>query len=283
MLNYQQPFESLAGKVCVITGGAGLIGEALARGVASVGGKLALLGRNGAKAEQLARQLQQEFGIEAIGIGADVTDRDSLELAREMIHTRLGKISFLVNCAGGNHPDATASRGRMTADKDMTNSFFELTESGFKHVMDLNYLGTILPTQTFAQDMVENGEGVVVNLSSVSAFLPVTKVAGYSAAKAAINNFTKWLAVHFAETGVRVNAISPGFFLTEQNRFLLTEKETGELTDRGRTIISQTPMKRFGEVEELAGTLLYLLSPMAKFVTGEVVLVDGGFTAFGRV
>lgn len=282
-IDYRQPFASLEGQVCVITGGAGVIGRALAEACAAVGISVALLGRDGEKAEKVARSLAEQYGVPAIGRSVDVLDKGALEAARESIEQDLGPVQHLVNCAGGNHPEATASQETILQADELAGSFFDLTETGIDAVFRLNFQGSLLPTQVFAAGMVARGAGNVVNISSVASFLPLTKVAGYSAAKAAINNLTAWLAAHFAPQGVRVNAIAPGFFLTDQNYYLLKDQATDDLTPRGHQILRNTPLGRFGEVEELGGTLLYLISPLARFVTGEVARVDGGFTAFGRV
>ena len=207
----------------------------------------------------------------------DVLQRDTLQRAAQAVTSEFGRIDALINGAGGNQPQATTRPGL---------SFFDLPEDSLRFVSDLNFMGTLLPCQSFAKPMVEQGEGVILNVSSMSAIRPLTRVLAYSAAKAAVDNFTQWLSVHLAREyspRIRVNAIAPGFFLTEQNRFLLTEKETGQLTARGQSIIEHTPMGRFGQPEDLLGTVLWLLSPASAFVTGIVVPVDGGFSAFGGV
>jgi NAD(P)-dependent dehydrogenase (short-subunit alcohol dehydrogenase family) len=213
-------------------------------------------------------------------------DRNNIEEALEDIKEAFGPVDILINAAGGNHPKGTTSAEEVTkdvlADKEAT-TFFDLDPEGVQFVFNLNFIGTLLPTQILTQDMAKKGEGVVINISSMSAFAPLTKVPAYSAAKAAVSNFTQWLAVHMAKTGIRVNAIAPGFFLTDQNRTLLTEKD-GSLTARGNKIISQTPMERFGDPEDLIGTLLWLISDDAsRFVTGTVIPVDGGFSAYSGV
>lgn len=282
-MTYTNPFDNLKDKVCVITGGAGGIGSALAEAVASVGIKPVILGRNEGKAISFATELEKKFGVSAMGAGCDVLDKARLEEIKAAINSKFGKIDFLINCAGGNHPNATAPTEQITdVKKDAESSFFSFSGEGMDFVFDLNFKGTVLPSQVFGKDMVEKGRGCIINISSVSSYLPLTRVGMYSAAKAAINNFTQWLSVHFARTGVRVNAIAPGFFLTEQNRFLLTD-EQGKTTARGSKIINNTPVGEFGKVEDLGGTTLYLFSDLASFVTGAVIPVDGGFTAFGRV
>lgn len=280
----KRDFSDLNGKVGVLTGGTGIIGGALARALASAGVKLAIAGRDRNKAEAIAAQMAQETGGVVIGLGFDVLDRASLEAARAEIHDRLGPVDLLINGAGGNKPTATTGVEFMTssAPADRATSFFGLDPDAFDGVFRLNFTGTLLPTQVFAQDMVGRG-GVVLNVSSMSALRPLTKVGAYSASKAAIDNFTKWLAVHLAPQNIRVNALAPGFFLTEQNRFILTDEKSGERTPRAKKIVANTPMARFGEVEELEGATLFLLSDLSKFVTGIVLPVDGGFSAYSGV
>ncbi|NQU27160.1 MAG: SDR family oxidoreductase, partial [Candidatus Marinimicrobia bacterium] len=208
---------------------------------------------------------------------ASVLDRDSLDQAADQILARFKQIDILVNGAGGNHPKSTTG---------VDQPFFDLPADAFRFVSDLNLLGTVLPSQVFGKIFADAKTGVILNISSMNAFRPLTKIPAYSAAKAAVSNFTQWLAVHMAQEysrSIRVNAIAPGFFLTDQNRFLLTDKDTGELTARGKTILTHTPMKRFGNPEDLIGAVLWLLSPAAKFVTGVVVPIDGGFSAFSGV
>jgi NAD(P)-dependent dehydrogenase (short-subunit alcohol dehydrogenase family) len=277
-------FEDLNNKVCVITGGGGVIGKALAIGLGQVGVKTALLDLNKEAAEKVASEVEKVTGTKSIGVEANVLEKASLEQAKETVNQSLGKIDMLINGAGGNSPKATSSVETMTEDlkTDLDKTFFGLDIKGFEFVFNLNFMGTILPTMVLSQDMLEKG-GVVLNVSSMSAFRPLTKVPAYSAAKASINSITEWLSVHLAPVGIRVNAIAPGFFLTNQNRFLLTDEKTGELTPRGHKIINNTPMGRFGEVEELQGTVNYLMSDLSKFVTGIVIPVDGGFNAFSGV
>lgn len=277
-------FEDLEGKVAVLTGGTGVIGGALARALASAKVKLVIAGRDRAKAEAVAAEIVKETGGTVVGLGFDVLNKASLEAAREEIHQRLGKIDILINGAGGNKPTATIPAETMAPGipDDWSKTFFGMGSDGFDEVMRLNFTGTLLPTQIFGQDMVGRG-GVVLNISSMSALLPLTKVAGYSASKAAIDNLTRWLAVHLAPQGIRVNALAPGFFLTEQNRFLMIDEKTGEPTPRAKKVIAGTPMARFGDVQELEGATLFLLSELAKFVTGIVLPVDGGFSAYSGV
>ena len=263
-------------KVIVITGAGGVLCGAMAKALAQAGAKIAVLDIDEAAAGKVADEIKSTGG-QAVAVKCDVLDKKSIETAQEKVTTELGKVDILINGAGGNKKEATTS-------PDM--SFFDLPSDAIRFVFDLNFLGTLLPTQVFGKEMTDNGSGVILNISSMNAFRPLTKIAAYSAAKAAVSNFTQWLAVHVCQNyskDIRVNAIAPGFFLTEQNRFLLTDETTGELTDRGKTIIDHTPMGRFGEPEELIGTVMWLLSDAAKFVNGVVIPVDGGFSAFSGV
>lgn len=275
-------FDDLKGKNCVITGGFGVIGMALTRGMAAAGINLAVIGQNEqtpAKGQAIAK----EFGVKCIGICASVLDKAALEAARNEIHEKIGKIDFLINCAGGNSPKATCAVEQMSSEDNLADTFYGLDIEGFQAVYDLNFKGTLLATMVFTTDMLEAGKGNVVNISSMNAFRPLTKIPAYSSAKGSINNFTQWYAVHVAQTGIRCNAIAPGFFLTKQNRFLLTDESTGELKPRGKKIIANTPTHKFGEPEDIVGTLLYLLSDISKFVTGVIIPVDGGYSAYGGV
>ena len=277
-------FDDLQKKICVITGGGGVIGKALAMGLGAAGVKTALLDLNKEMADKVALEVEAKTGTVSIGVETNVLDRSSLERARSEVNKRLGKIDMLINGAGGNSPKATSVAEVMTNElkNDLDKTFFGLDMSGFEFVFNLNFMGTILPSMILSKDMLDEG-GVILNVSSMSAFRPLTKVPAYSAAKASINSITEWLSVHLAPVGIRVNAIAPGFFLTNQNRFLLTDEKTGELTARGEKIINNTPMGRFGEVEELQGTVNYLMSDLSKFVTGIVIPVDGGFNAYSGV
>ena len=213
----------------------------------------------------------------AIFAQGDVLEINTLQQAKEAIHSQFGDVDILINAAGGNHSSATTK-------PDL--SFFDLPLDALEYVSDLNLLGTILPCQIFGRGMAERGEGVILNVSSMNAVRPLTRIPAYSAAKAAVSNFTQWLAVHMAQNyspRIRVNAIAPGFFITEQNRFLLTDKDSGELTARGQSVIAHTPMNRFGTPEELLGATMWLISPAAAFVTGTVIPIDGGFSAFSGV
>ena len=278
-------FDDLKGKVCVLTGGAGVIGASLVRGLASVGVKTAIVDLNEEAAAKMAAEVEKESCVTTIGVGASVLDKDSLIAAKKVINAKLGKINFLINGAGGNSPAATTQLEEMTPDSmsQLEKTFYGLNMDGFQKVYDLNFKGTLLPSMVFTMDMLEAGKGGVLNISSMNAYKPLTKIPAYSAAKASINNFTEWLSVHLAKTGIRVNAIAPGFFLTNQNRFLLTDEKTGAPTARGLKIISSTPMGKYGEPDDLNGAMLYLLSDISSFVTGICIPVDGGYSAYGGV
>ncbi|HEX9922148.1 MAG TPA: SDR family oxidoreductase [Anaerolineae bacterium] len=264
-----------SGQSVVITGGTGVLGREMVRALVGCGANVAILARNMEKAETLIQHLSGSS--RAIAVEGDVLKLETLRAAAQTITAEFGRIDGLINSAGGNNPKATTGAEL---------SFFDLPEETLRFVFDLNIVGTILPSQVFGRPMVEQGSGVILNVSSMSAFQPLTRIVGYSAAKAGINNFTQWLAVHMAQEyspNIRVNAIAPGFFQTEQNRFLLTDHDTGRLTPRGQSIIDHTPMGRFGEPQDLMGTLLWLLSPASAFITGIVVPIDGGFSAFSGV
>lgn len=276
---------NLNNKVAVITGAGGVICSAMAKSLAAMGVKTALVDINAEAVEKLAQEIEKEYNVSSIGVAASVLDKESLQNAKQIINTKLGTIDYLINGAGGNSPLATSGVEQMV-DSDMDNldeTFFGMKMEGFDKVFDLNFKGTLLPTMVFAVDMIKKKEGSIVNVSSMNSYRPLTRIAAYSAAKAAVNNFTQWLSVHFSKMGVRVNAIAPGFLLTNQNRFLLTDEKTGEPTPRGEKIIGNTPMERYGTPEELQGTLLYLLSDWSAFVTGVVIPVDGGFSAYSGV
>jgi len=271
-----QDLFDVEGMVVAITGAGGVLMGTLARGLARRGAKVVLLNRSVAKVEKLAKVIQKAGG-NALALQANVLNRAELQAAAEQLYKKWGRVDALVNGAGGNVRTATVSPEL---------SFLDLPEDALRGVIDLNLLGTVLPTQVFAARMVERKAGIIINFSSMNSFRPLTRIVGYSAAKAAVNNFTQWLAVHMARTyspGIRVNAIAPGFFETAQNRFLLREEPSGDLTERGRQIIAHTPMNRFGEPDDLLGTLLWLISPASRFVTGIVVPVDGGFSAYSGV
>ncbi|MCH7401754.1 SDR family oxidoreductase [Belliella kenyensis] len=274
----------IKGKVAIVTGGYGILCGSMAKTLAAAGAKVVVMGRSKEKAEAFANEIRQTGG-EAMGVPADVLDKSSLIEAYKIITSSWGTCDILINGAGGNHPEGITDKPHLM-EEDLENesvkTFFDLDTVGFKHVFDLNLLGTLLPTQVFAKDMVGKSECSIVNISSLSAIKPLTKVSAYSSAKAAISNFTQWLAIHFSKTGIRVNAIAPGFFLADQNRALLTN-EDGSLTPRGQQIINQTPLERFGNPEDLSSTLLWLIDPTSAFVTGVVVPVDGGFSAYAGV
>ncbi len=278
-------FNDLKGKNCVITGGGGVLGNSMAMALASVGAVTVILDISLTAAEEAATRIKQETGTDSYGFRADVLDKESLEEVRRTIIGQVGEVHLLINGAGGNSPQATTALEEIT-ETDMNRleeGFFGLELEGFRKVFDLNFMGTLLPTMVFTRDMVERQKGSVLNVSSMNSYKPLTKIPAYSAAKASVNNFTEWLAVHLAKVGVRVNAIAPGFFLTRQNRFLLTDEKTGGLTPRGEKIIANTPMGVFGEPEDLNGTVLFLLSEVSSFVTGICIPVDGGYSAFGGV
>jgi NAD(P)-dependent dehydrogenase (short-subunit alcohol dehydrogenase family) len=278
-------FKDLSGRVCVITGGAGVIGLALVKALASVNVKVAILDINKEVAEKVAAEVATDSGATIIGVEGNVLDRASLELARTVIHEKLGEIDILINGAGGNHPMATTKVEQIEESNldNLEDTFYGLQLEGFDKVFALNFKGTVLPSMVFTQDMLKHKKGVVLNISSMNSYKPLTKIPAYSAAKASINNFTEWLAVHMAKVGIRVNAIAPGFFITNQNRFLVLDEKTGGYSPRGNKIVSNTPMGKFGEPEDLQGTTLFLLSDISSFVTGIVIPVDGGYSAFGGV
>ena len=274
----------LSGKIAVITGGAGVLCREFAKALALCGAKVAILNRTLSKAEAVAAEIAAMGGT-AIAVGVDVTKKDSVEAAHEAVLAQLGPCDILINGAGGNNPRATTDKeyfelGDIDAD---TKSFFDLGDEDMEFVFNLNFIGTLLPTQAFAKDMVGREGCTIINVSSMNAYTPLTKSPAYSGAKAAISNFTQWLAVHFSRVGIRVNAIAPGFFSTEQNKNLLWN-EDGTPTARTGKILAATPMGRFGTPEELLGALLFLADDKAaSFVTGIVIPVDGGFSAYSGV
>ena len=263
-------------KTVVITGGAGVLAGEMACALMGCNANVVILDRDPALADRVVKRFEGTKGRFLVSKG-DVLDKGSLEQAAAEIVKYFGRVDCLINGAGGNNPKATTNPEQ---------SFFGLATESLKFVSDLNLLGTILPSQVFGRYLAEQKEGIILNISSMNAFRPLTRIPAYSAAKAAVSNFTQWLAVHMAQEyspKIRVNAIAPGFFLTEQNRFLLTDKETGGLTLRGKKIIDHTPMGRFGKPEDLLGATLWLLSPASEFVTGIVLPIDGGFSAYSGV
>lgn len=264
------------GRTVVIPGGAGILGGEMACALVGCGANVAILDRDPSRADRLMDRLGCHPGC-SIVVFADVLEIDTLLEAKETILKEFGQIDGLINAAGGNHHSATTSDGL---------SFFDIDKASMSRVMELNLMGTILPSQVFGRVMAERGEGAIVNISSMNAYRPLTRVPAYSAGKAGVSNFTQWLAVHLAQEyspRIRVNAIAPGFFHTQQNHYLLYDKDTEALTGRGQSILSHTPMGRFGDPQDLLGVLLWLLSPASAFVTGTVIPVDGGFSAFSGV
>ncbi len=272
----------LSGKVAAITGGGGGLCGTLAEALGEMAVKVAILDVNLEKAEARSLGVVRSGGA-AKAYQCDVLDAGQVRECYKEVCNLWGPPDFLINGAGGNDPRGTTAEefhdpaGSSSA---AAQSFFDLDPAGFRQVFDLNFMGTFLVTQVFSRGMVEKGEGSIVNFSSLSAFTPLTKVAAYSAAKASVSNFTRWLAVHFSQTGVRVNALAPGFFMTEQLRFLHVDRETGELLPRARKVVAHTPMGRYGQPEDLIGTVIWLLSEASSFVTGVVVPVDGGFSSY---
>ncbi len=276
MSNDTHNLFDLTGKVAVVTGGAGILCAGLCRDLAASGAKIAVLDLNAAAAESLATEISQSGG-EAIGLACNVLDKQSIESAAAAVLSKFGGVDILINGAGGNKPQATTNPQQ---------SFFDLPADALRWVFDLNLMGTVLPSQVFGRIMAEHKEGIILNIASMNALRPLTRIPAYSAAKAGVSNFTQWLAVHMAQEyspAIRVNAIAPGFFLTDQNRFLLTQEGSGELTPRGHSIIAHTPMDRFGVPADLTGTVIWLLSPASAFITGIVVPIDGGISAFSGV
>jgi len=276
--------NSLKNKVSIVTGGGGILCKVMAKELAACGSKVAILDLNKDSADAIAAEINKNGGT-AIGVESNVLELESLKNAKDEVNGKLGKCDILINGAGGNHPKGTTSKTQFELGDELEESitsFFDLDPAGISFVFNLNFIGTLLPTQVFAKDMIGREGCNIVNISSMNAFTPLTKIPAYSGAKAAVSNFTQWLAVHFAKENIRVNAMAPGFFLTDQNRTLLTQSN-GELTDRGNTIIEHTPLGKFGQPEDLLSTLRWLVSDESSFVTGVVVPVDGGFNAFSGV
>ena len=273
---YLKNMFDLTGKTAAVTGGGGVLCRVISLALARLGAKVAVMDISLEAAQKVVAEIQTNGGA-ALAVRCDVLDKVSTEAALQTILQAYGRVDILINGAGGNKKQATTA-------PDL--SFFDLPAEAVQGVFNLNFIGTLLPSQVFGKAMVKQGDGVILNISSMNAFRPLTRIPAYSAAKAAVSNFTQWLAVHIAQEyspRIRVNAIAPGFFLTEQNRFLLTEASNGELTARGKSIIAHTPMGRFGDPEDLVGAVMWLLSPAASFVTGVVVPIDGGFSAFSGV
>ena len=271
-----QELFDLRGKVAVITGGGGVLCGALSRALGKVGVKVAVLDIFTEAAEKVVQDIVADGG-EAIAVHCDVLDKASIEAARDIVRGAFGRVDILINGAGGNKREATTG-------PDMP--FFDLPADAVQWVFSLNFIGTLLPSQVFGRLIADQGTGSILNISSMNAFRPLTKIPAYSGAKAAVSNFTQWLAVHMSQeysTKIRVNAIAPGFFLTDQNRFLLLDEGSGKWTPRGQQILDHTPMGVFGKPEDLVGTVFWLLSPGAQFVHGVVVPIDGGFSAYSGV
>lgn len=278
---------SLKGKVALVTGGGGVLCSVMAKALAECGAAVAVADLRKEQADAVAAEIVKAGG-KAIGIACNVLEKPSLDAANRLVEKELGPIDILINGAGGNHPKGTTSKEYLMPEdldkvKEGVKTFYDLDPESIQFVFNLNFLGTLLPTQSFTRAMAKRGKGVVINISSMNAFKPLTKIPAYSGAKAAVSNFTQWLAVHMSRVGIRVNAIAPGFFVTDQNRALMAQPD-GSLTPRGKTIMAHTPMGRFGNPEDLVGTLLWLVSDETSgFVTGTVIPVDGGFSAFTGV
>jgi NAD(P)-dependent dehydrogenase (short-subunit alcohol dehydrogenase family) len=274
--DYLLSMFNLQGKTAVVTGGGGVLCSTISIALARAGARVAVVDLNVEKAARVVGEITAAGG-EGLPVACNVLDRDSILAAADQVLGAFGKVDILINGAGGNRPQATTSPQA---------SFFNLPDEAIRQVFDLNFIGTLLPSQIFGEGMAQSGAGNILNISSMNAFRPLTRIPAYSGAKAAVSNFTQWLAVHMAQEyspAIRVNAIAPGFFQTEQNRYLLTDKDTGALTPRGQSIISHTPMARFGVPEDLLSTVLWLLSPASAFITGVVIPIDGGFSAFSGV
>lgn len=267
---------NVKGEVAVVTGGAGLLCAEIAKGLASAGAKIAILDLMEDKAKSVAQQIEEEGG-EAIGVCVNVLEKQSIEKACARVLERFGTVDILLNGAGGNKTDATTGENM---------SFFDMPEQALKWVFDLNLLGTILPTQVFGKVLAQKNQGCIINISSMAAYKPLTRTVAYSAAKAGVTNFTEWMATHFNleySKNIRVNAIAPGFLLTQQNEYLLIDRQTSKPTERGAKIIAGTPMGRYGKPSELVGAVVFLCSPAASFINGAVIIIDGGFSAYSGV
>lgn len=272
-----QTLYDFSDRTVLVTGGAGVLGREIACALVGCNANVVILERDQNLAQQVIETFPKVVKGRAARVFGDVLNLESLQQANEIIKAEFGAVDILINAAGGNHPSATTK-------PDL--SFFDLPLDALRHVGDLNLLGTILPCQVFGRGMAERSEGVILNISSMNAYRPLTRIPAYSAAKAAVSNFTQWLAVHMAQNyspRIRVNAIAPGFFITKQNRFILTDEATGELSPRGQSVVAHTPMGRFGTPEDLLGATIWLISPAAAFVTGAVIPIDGGFSAYSGV
>lgn len=282
------PFKvNLSGKVAAVTGGGGILCGCMAKALAECGAAVAILDLRKEAADKVAGEIKAA-GFKAAGFACNVLEKASIDEANKAIEATFGPVDILVNGAGGNSPKGTTSKEYLLPEDlkgavEGVTTFYDLDPAGVQFVFNLNFLGTLLPTQGFTRSMAARGSGTVINISSMNAFTPLTKIPAYSGAKAAVSNFTQWLAVHMSKVGIRVNAIAPGFFLTDQNRALLT-KSDGSLTPRGNTILTHTPMGKFGTPDDLIGAMLWLVSDAAAgFVTGTVIPIDGGFSAFSGV
>ena len=274
---------NLKNKVCVVTGAAGILCSAMVEALLEEGAKVALLGRTESKLVNLKKELHDKGYSETLVTTADVLKAGDLIKAKEFINSTWGKVDLLVNGAGGNHPNATSKAEQMTEDTPLEDSFFGMSLDAFGFVFDLNFKGTLLPCQIFGKDMIDSGEGNIINISSMSADRPLTKVGAYSSAKASVDSLTQWLSVHLATRNIRVNGLAPGFFVTGQNKFLLFKEDGETPTARGLKIINNTPMGEFGRPEDLKGAIKFLAGPDSRFVTGITLPVDGGFSAFSGV
>ena len=282
------PFKvDLNGQVAVVTGGGGVLCGSMATALAECGAAVAVADLNEAAAQKVVDTITVAGG-KALAVGCNALDKESLEVANQKIEAELGPVSILINGAGGNHPKGTTAMEYLNPDDLLIENrdfltFYDLDPKGIEFVFNLNFLGTLLPSQAFTKNMAKSGSGIIINISSMNAFCPLTKIPAYSAAKAAVSNFTQWMAVHMAKAGIRVNAIAPGFFLTAQNKALLINPD-GSMTPRSEKILNNTPMGEFGKPEDLTGVLLWLVSAeAARFVTGVVVPIDGGFSAYSGV
>jgi len=274
------PLFSIENRIIAITGAGGGLMGVVARGLAQRGARLALLDINSAGVAELADEICCQGGV-AKSFHCDVVNEESVRIALKAIQEQIGKPNGLINGAGGNNPSGSTSLEFMDpVDSDLSDTFFNIDLSGYQETNDLNYLGTVVCSKVFGPDITEADDGSIINISSMAAFVPLTKVPAYSAAKSAVSNFTHWLAVHLSRTGTRVNAIAPGFFMTEQLRYLHINQKTGEFTERAKKVINATPFRRYGEPEELVGVLVWLLSSSSQFVTGTVIPVDGGFSSY---